>query len=355
MQIKKLFITTLLIILTLFLPKTFAQEVLSVELIVPPRAHYNRVYSIAFSPDGKIIASRGSDKIQLWDTNTYELLTVLNGDGLFEGDIAFSPNGKIIAGGKNKKVRLWNAKTGKTLKTFDGHQKLIKTIAFSPDGKILASGSLDQTIRLWNIRKGKLLHILENDRIGQISPTEDMDFSPDGSILATAHLGNTAILFWDPNTGEFLQELETGFPATVFSFSFSADGDTLACGGWGGLQLWNAKTAELLHNIIELPEDIIGRLGFFVQNVALSHNKKIVACTQSGFIVELWDATTTAKEPIQILEGHEGKVTSVAFSPNGSTLASGDSNGEVRLWQVGTFLNVTPKGKVLDLWGNQKR
>ena len=169
MQIKKLFITTLLIILTLFLPKTFAQEVLSVELIVP-HAHHSTVYSIAFSPDGKIIVSRGGDKIQLWDTNTHRLLITLNGDGLFEGDIAFSPNGKIIAGGKNKKVRLWNTKTGKTLKTFDGHQKSIKTIAFSPDGKILASGSLDRTIRLWNISKGKLLHILENDRIGQISP-----------------------------------------------------------------------------------------------------------------------------------------------------------------------------------------
>ena len=115
------------------------------------KGHSDYVRSVAFSPDGNIIASGSVDKtIKLWETRTGSLIKTLEGHSYDVESVAFSPDGKIIASGSwDKTIKLWETRTGSLIKTLEGHSDLVTSVAFSPDGKIIASGSDDKTIKLW--------------------------------------------------------------------------------------------------------------------------------------------------------------------------------------------------------------
>ena len=209
------------------------------ELLIDFKGHRGNVSSVAFSPNGKILASGSwDDTIKLWNPTTGQYLTTFHGHNSDVNTIAFSPDGDILASGSDDDtIKLWNS-DGQVRATLHGHADNVNSIAFSPDGKILASGSRDNTIRLWNPTTEQHTAILE----GHTDWVRNVAFSPDGGTLASASDDRT-IRLWDSTTGQHLATL-SGHRGYVYSVSFSPDGTTLASGsGDGTILLWEIEPA----------------------------------------------------------------------------------------------------------------
>lgn len=282
-----------------------------------------RVYDIALSPDGKLLAAGGSSNIvRIWEMATGEALRSLSlgEDVVYVGSLAFSPDGTTLAlpGTYEYPIQLWDVASGEVLLSFSSDDYLnIQSLAFSPDGKMLASGNWDGAVHLWDVTSGQILRTLS----AQTDLVNSLAFSPDGKILASGSYNGTVVL-WDVATGQTLHSL-SAHTDSVESVTFSPDGKTLASGGNDNLViLWDVATGQLLRTLSG--ED-------HVTSVAFSLDGKILA---SGEVlqVKLWDVTTG--ENLRVLEGHTKSVDSVVFSPDGKSLVSGSIDTTVKLWDV---------------------
>ena len=158
--------------------------------------HSDFVNCVAFSADGKILASGSSDRtVKIWNPNTGELLRTLQGHSIFISSVAISRFGQIIASGSgDKTIKIWNANTGELLRTLQGHTATVKSVAIDPYGHILASGSDDGTIKIWNLYTGQMLHSLEVRSVQrQFIPVTSLAFSNDGQTLISTAGANLMI------------------------------------------------------------------------------------------------------------------------------------------------------------------
>ncbi|CAI7611180.1 unnamed protein product [Penicillium pancosmium] len=284
-------------------------------------AHQDSIFSVTFSPDGRLLASGSNDcTARLWDTATGALQQTLKGHSGSVWSLAFTPDGRQLASGsKDHIVRLWDTVTGALQQTLEGHLGTVYSVAVSPDGRLLASGSHDQTIRLWERATGAPIRILE----GHLDLVRSVAFSYNGRLLASSSHDQT-IRLWDTATGALQQTLE-GHSYSVQSVAFSPNGKVLVSGSHDKtVRLWDTATGVLR-------QTLKGHSGS-VWSVAFSPDGRLLASGSHDKTVRLWDTTTGALQ--QTLEGHSSTIYSVAFSPDGRLLASSSDDQTVRLWDT---------------------
>ncbi|MBK9782533.1 MAG: TIR domain-containing protein [Anaerolineales bacterium] len=285
--------------------------------------HSDLIRTLAFSPDGKILASGSADNsIVLWDVATSTPLgEPLFGHSEWVMSVAFSPDGKILASGSaDGTIILWDVQTRQKLATLIGHSQSVNSIAFSPNGKNLASGSSDNSIILWNIASQKQVSSL----IGHSDIVMSVAFSPDGKTLASGSWDDS-IIFWDVDSRQPIgQPISSN---SNMSIAFSPDGKTLASGSLEGtVKLWDVETGQLIG------QPLIGHTDQ-VQSVVFSPNGMVLASGSFDQNIIFWNIET--QEAIgKPLRGHSNGVTSLAFSPDGNFFASGSVDKSVILWSM---------------------
>ncbi len=283
------------------------------------------VNSVSFSADGKMLASVCTyGTIRLWDVESGKLIKKLVGYGKIP-DVSFSPDGRMLAStSKDNALCLWDVKSGKQVKELEGHSDSVKCVSFCPDGKILASGSEDKTIRLWDVEGEKLINTL----VGHSNSVWRVSFSPNGKMLASgSHDGSVRL--WDVESGKQIKILKGHDGDAVRSVSFSPDGKTLAhVSKDNAIRLWEVGSGKKIKTLAE-HNDV-------VRNVFFSPNGKILASGSNGSykktIIRLWEVES--EKLINTFVGHRAAVNSVSFSPDGKMLASGSEDKTIRLWDV---------------------
>jgi WD40 repeat protein len=291
-------------------------------------------WRVAFSPDGKMLVSGGSDKrITFWEPASGKELRSLAGHNDSVNGIAFSKDGKLLAsGGQDSEVLVWETATGKVLHRL---KKLIpSTVAFSPDGRLLASGGINSDLRVWEVASGKELQHFGGEKGYHV---EALAFSPDGKLLAATG-GGSRVDLWEVGTWKPTGSLQ-GHKERITALAFSPDGRTLYTGAFDlTVRFWDVARRKEILCIGEVKTNVSAK-DPLIQSLAVAPNGKSVAAGRHDGSIFVWD-TATSKE-LHRCKGTNLPIMSLSFSPNSKVLASGGSHG-IQLWDAETGKRLDP-------------
>jgi WD40 repeat protein/serine/threonine protein kinase len=295
------------------------------------------IYSLAFSPDGRRVVSVGVDgTMHVWDVAGGREVATLGGTLAVTTGVAFSPDGRLLASAASStpsgpgEVRIWDLSAGRQLLTITGPVGGCQALAFSPHGERLASIGLGQDVTFWDTATGRALVTLPG-HASLPSFRTGLAFSPDGTHLAAA--GEDGAKIWDATPGPEVLILRR--PAPILGLAYSPDGTRLASDdGPGIVSLREAATGRDRLTLSEpnvSPDSIVFGLAFSRDGARLAAGQG----GRSSGKVTIWDARTGRVEGT--LKGHTGPVVDVAFSPDGTRLASASHDKTATVWDAATW------------------
>ncbi len=287
---------------------------------------FGSVIGIAYSPDGKLLASSGtSSEIKIWSTDTYQEILCCKGHQHWVMFVCFSPDSKYLASASDDySVKLWDATTGQCINTYFGHTDSVNVVVFSPNGELIATGAQDSTVRLWHLSLvHPQVHVLIGHRKGRVW---SVAFSPDGQLLASGGEDCT-IRLWEVATGKCLA-VWVAHTYLVRSLAFSPDGQTLASSGVDcTIKLWS------IHEQICL-QTFPGHQHHIVTSVVFSPDGQRLASAGSDRTIKLWDINKGTC--LTTFFGHDIGIWILAYHPDGQQLASGGEDHAIKIWNLHT-------------------
>jgi WD40 repeat protein len=297
------------------------------------KGHTGSIHHLAFSPDGSIMATASLDKtVKIWDAKSGKELKTLKGHTDQVYCVAINNDGLVASGSRDKTIRLWDVKEAKTLKELKGHAESVESIAFSPNGKLLASGGLDKTVRLWDTGDGREVQNLGS----HADSVYCVAWSPNGSLLASAGREGT-IKIWDVEGKKeskllAIKDSKDGVVQVVFG----ADNKTLyACGFDKFIHVWDVAAGKEVGKLGPMPDNLFG--------LAINTDGSLVAAAAYDGNLRLWNTKTRQGKVIQLQDGKKKTAVTfcIAFAPDGKSVATGhEANNAVRVTRLEKFVAV---------------
>ena len=346
--------------------------------------HNGAIVDVIYSPDGRFIASVGSDKtVKIVNAAAGELVQHFElASSSSDIELAFSPDGQFLLIGmrSQQSLQLWDVNTGQHMRDFTGHEGngYVWSVAFAPSGQQVVSGGEDDTVKIWDVNSGETLHTL----VGHVSNISAVTYSPDGQFIIAGGSGkdyydsydsqdsDNSIKVWDAITGELVRTLDEQHTQGIMALAYSPDGNQLLSGDGERVNIWNVTTWDVVqtltrHNMVFynpsygadgktiafMSGDNSIRLWDVETNSLLrtlndNHNIKTMALSPDGTrllsvgyydrIIKLWDATAQTSTPAIFEFTGIDSIHKAFFTPDGQSIISVDTDDHIRLWNVNT-------------------
>jgi WD40 repeat protein len=282
-------------------------------------AHWSAVFSLGWSPDGRTLATGSNDNtLKLWSPDTGQISRTLPTTGGRVAAVAFSHDGKGIASSNDASITLWDAATGAPVRTLAGATAKVTALAFDPADRTIWSTALDGTVRSWSRSTGEPGRLLKHgNRAFAVA------VSPSGQRLVTGG-DDGMVRIWDPASGAELRALAHG--ATVDAVAIAPDGQTLiSAGDDHTAKVWIMDRGERMLTLTGHTDE--------VWCVSIQPDGRTAATGGKDGTIRLWDVYS-GKTLRSFLADPKG-VLSLATSPDGTLLATGGGAGAVKLWSLG--------------------